>query len=447
MPCYMSPVSALRSHVAPIRFGYGLRADEAPPADPEGWLLGQLAADAPTLPYTPLAALQAASRAERPVPAGRPAAEPEPALLGTRISFGALLRTEELAWIEHRLASGSPFRDRLVDFWANHLTISRRIPGIAPYVPAYEHEAIRPHVVGRFEDMLIAATRHPAMLHYLGNHVSVGPNSEAGRNGRRGLNENLARELLELHTLSPAAGYTQGDVEALAAILTGWGIQAAPATHGFRFQAVAHEPGPKLLLGRRFGQGEEGGLAALRFLANHPATCRHLAIKLVRHFVADQPPPADVARIASVLEDTGCDLGAAARALVALPAAWEPPLSRFRSPRDYMLATGRALGGGNRLVTGVLRGMRETGQQLWAVPAPDGWPDTAANWISPDTLLRRIEVAHALARVAPAADPIALAGTLMGPLLRPETATAIGRAPSRIEAMALLLGSPEWMRR
>ena len=159
------------------------------------------------------------------------------------------------------------------------------------------------------------------------------------------------------------------------------------------------------------------------------------------------PPPADVARIASVLEDTGCDLGAAARALVALPAAWEPPLSRFRSPRDYMLATGRALGGGNRLVTGVLRGMRETGQQLWAVPAPDGWPDTAANWISPDTLLRRIEVAHALARVAPAADPIALAGTLMGPLLRPETATAIGRAPSRIEAMALLLGSPEWMRR
>lgn len=436
-----------RRHVAPIRFGHGLRADEAPPRDPEAWLLGQLAADAPVLAHAPLAALEAAFRAERPPPAGRPAPPPDPALLGTQVSFGALLMTEEAAWVEHRLSSSAPFRDRLVDFWANHLSVSRRVPAIAPFIPAYEHEAIRPHVTGRFEDMLLAAIRHPAMLHYLGNHVSVGPGSEAGRAGRRGVNENLARELLELHTLSPAGGYSQADVEAMAAILTGWGIETAPGAHGFRFRAAAHEPGAKLLLGRRFEDGEAGGVAAIRFLANHPATCRHLAGKLVRHFVADPPPPADAARIAAVLEDTGCDLGAAARAIVALPAAWEAPLGLFRSPRDYMLAAGRALGGGSGLVRGVLRGMREVGQQLWAAPAPDGWPDTMGAWLGPDTLLRRVELAQAMARAAPVADPLGRAEALLGPLLRPATATAIRRAPSRNDAMTLLLGSPEWMRR
>lgn len=434
----------IRRYIAPVRFGYGLRPDETPPKEPEDWLLGQLVPRSTPLAYTPLSVLHAASRASARLMEGRPAPTPDPMLLGLAANFGAMLATEERAWAQQRLSSSAPFLDRLVDFWTNHLSVSRRVPGIAPSIPPYEHEAIRPHVLGRFEDMLIAAIRHPAMLHYLGNHISMGPQSVAGRHFGRGLNENLAREVLELHTVSPAAGYGQADVEALAALLSGWGMETAPAT-GFRFQPSRHQPGSKSLLGRSFPDGEAGGLAALRFLANHPATFQHLASKLVRHFVDDQPAPGDVARVAAALSETSGDLAAAVRAVIALPSAWIP-LRRFRSPRDYMLAVGRALGGVSALAIPVLRGMRETGQPIWAAPAADGWPDTTAAWLGPDTLLRRIELAHAMARTFPVADPVGLAHHIMGPLIRTETATAIHRAPSRVEAMALLFGSPEWMR-
>ena len=236
----------------------------------------------------------------------------------------ALFRAEAKAELDNALTTPAPFRERLVWFWTNHFTVSVR-GGIAAVRGAFVEEAIRPHVTGRFEDMLLAVMHHPAMLLYLNNAGSVGPDSPAGQRSHRGLNENLARECLELHTVSPAAGYTQADVTNFAKILTGWSIDLRDAIRPA--SASARSPTSRARRSswaRRFPPGEEGGVAALHFLANHPATHRFLATKLVRHFVADEPPPDAVRRIEGVLRDTGGNLGAAAAALITLDAAWQP---------------------------------------------------------------------------------------------------------------------------
>ncbi len=233
--------------------------------------------------------------------------------------MGQLFKGEVDALVAYALTTPTPFRERLVWFWANHFTVSLRGGRTAALGGDYVRTAIRPHVTGRFADMLLAVMRHPAMLTYLDNAGSFGPGSPAGLQRNKGLNENLARESLELHTVSPAAGYTQADVTSYARILTGWSVangEKEPA--GFRFRPHMHEPGEQTLMGRIMPAGEEGGVAALALLANHPATHRHLAAKLVQHFVADDPAPADVRRVEGVLRDTGGDLGQAALALVAL---------------------------------------------------------------------------------------------------------------------------------
>ncbi|MCS6892041.1 MAG: DUF1800 domain-containing protein [Rhodovarius sp.] len=428
-------------HIAAIRFGLGPRPDQPPPAEPEAWLLAQLRSFPPAA-GPDLAACAAVYY--------RPLDGNEEAQNALRV---ALLRQESLAWAERVLTTEAPFAERLVAFWANHFTVSRRRGGIAPFIGHYEREAIRPHILGRFEDLLLAAIRHPAMLLYLDNTNSVGPNSPAGRNRRRGLNENLARELLELHTLTPRAGYGEEDVRALAALLSGWSIGRGAAFQepdGFFFRPGAHEPGRKILLGRSFPEGEEGGIEALRFLARHPATLGQLAFRLARHFAGDDPPPALIRRLEHSLLETQGDLGEAARLLITAPEAWQPPLSKFRSPLDYVIAVLRALGMGAEAAQPLLAGSFFLDQFLWNAPAPNGWPDTAAEWVAPEQLMRRIDWAHAWAGRAAAAGRVqaqALAELTLGPLLPAETATAIRRAGSQREALAILFGCPEFHRR
>jgi uncharacterized protein (DUF1800 family) len=311
----------------------------------------------------------------------------------------------------------------------------------------YIRTAIRPNVTGRFADMLMAVMHHPAMLTYLDNAGSFGPNSPAGLKRNKGLNENLARESLELHTVSPAAGYTQADVTSYAQILTGWSIsngQREPA--GFRFRAEMHEPGEQTLMGRSFPPGEEGGMAALTFLADHPATHRRLATKLVQHFVADDPAPADVRRIEGVLRDTGGHLGHAAAALITLPSAWQP-LGKLRSPQDYVLAALRAsdLPADNRPDGAAI--MRGLGQPLFGAPFPIGWPDRASDWAGPEAMMRRVDWSYGFSGRAAELDPATVADASLGPLLTPATYTAISRAGSRRDGLTLLFTSPEFQRR
>jgi uncharacterized protein (DUF1800 family) len=301
-------------------------------------------------------------------------------------------------------------------------------------------------VTGRFSDMLLAVMRHPGMLLYLENTQSVGPASPFGRRRQRGLNENLARECMELHTLSPAAGYTQADVTSFAMLLTGWSVELRADPPGFLFRPDTHQPGGQTVMGRDFPDGEAGAATALAFFASHPATHRHLATKLVRHFVADDPPPDAVRRIEAVLRDTGGDLGQASLALVALPDAWTPD-AKLRSPQDFVIASLRGLGLPAARQGNVMGALGVLGQPLFAAPQPNGWPDRAADWAAPEALLRRIDWSYGLAGRAQDIDPMRVADASLGPLLRPETAHAVQHAGSRRDALTLLFTAPEFQRR
>jgi uncharacterized protein (DUF1800 family) len=440
----------LRRSIAEARFGLGHRPGVAARGDPLAWLDGQIGRVLPqrTLPGVapPLGFAEAAALYHQRMQKERG---------DTSVQRAIALATERdaIAWMAHCLVSEAPFQDRLTQFWANHFTVSRRVRNAGLFIGPLIRDVIRPNLFGRFEDMLIGAVRQPGLLIYLANGRSTGPNSEAGqrgspRGGTRGLNENLAREILELHTLSPAGGYSQADVTAFASILAGWSVDRSENSQGFRFRAAQHEPGPKRLLGATIEEGEAGGVTALRLLARHPATHRHLATKLARHFVADDPPAAAVAAIEAVLRDTGGDLGATSRALLRLPDAWSTPLAKVRDPLDYVLAVGRALGMESGQAEGLVQACTALGQPLWTAPQPNGWPDLAEEWAQPEALLHRIEWAHAVAgRVAHRRDAAGLATAVLGPLASTAMLREVARAGSPQDAMTLVLVSPEFQRR
>jgi uncharacterized protein (DUF1800 family) len=424
------------SYHAMIRFGLGRRGSEPVPDDARGWLLAQLATagPAPIVPSTEdgLQALRF-DRENKPAPEDR--------------LVPPLVRTGYKAVLAHAIETDQPFRERLVWFWANHFAVSVRQGGCAPVACAFMQEAIRPHVTGNFTDMLLAVMQHPAMLLYLDNTGSVGPDSDAGQRSHRGLNENLARECMELHTVSPAAGYTQADVTAFANILTGWSIETKQEPLGYRFRPRAHQPGEQVVLGRRFPEGEEGGIAALRFLATHPSTYTFLATKLARHFIADNPPQAAVAAIAGALRATQGDLAAATLTLVKRQEAWNTKLGKLRSPQDYALAVLRAADLPEDKRPELLGILGSLGQPLFNPPLPNGWPDTANDWAAPEAMLRRIDWAYGFTGRLQAMEADAMADATLGPLLTPATAESVHRAGSRRDALTLLLTSPEFQRR
>ncbi len=346
------------------------------------------------------------------------------------------------------------FAERLTAFWVNHFAIAAG-SGLVErmLVGAFEREAIRPHVFGRFRDMLGAVTKHPAMLTYLNNAESVGPNSPAGRRSGTGLNENHARELMELHTIGVDAGYTQDDVIAVANILTGWtfvgrvrqGTADAPLG-SFLFARQAHEPGAQTVLGTLYpDDGEAQGEALLDFLAAHPATARHVAFKLARHFVADDPPEALVDRLASTFEDTGGDLRAVSLALVDADEAMIDA-NKIKPPQLFLWSAIRALDftPEPRLVLGVLQTL---GQPMWNPPSPEGFSDESATWLAPHAITSRLDLAE---QVAPAAaarySPAEYVDLILGPDVSDDTRTEILQAESRSQAIALLLMSPEFQR-
>src|SRR4051812_25782696 len=302
---------------------------------------------------------------------------------------------EAKARTEAALIAEIGFAERLVWFWSNHFCISA--DKIQSMSGAYEREAIRPHALGRFNDLLLAAENHPAMLFYLDNAVSMGANSIAGLNRSRGLNENLAREILELHTLGVRSGYGQDDVIAFANILTGWTFIAPgadPERGGeFIFNPRLHEPAAQTVLGQSYAnEGVEQGRAVLRDLAAHPATATHVATKLARHFIADQPPQELVDELARVFRDTSGDLKEVAKAMVASPAAWTLPPTKLRRPSEWGVAMVRATGIAEVDAVRFTQGLRLLGEALWRPSSPKGYADDEPSWI--DGLGRRIDVAN-----------------------------------------------------
>jgi uncharacterized protein (DUF1800 family) len=449
--------------IALNRFGLGARPDEQAPADPKRWLIAQLDAYA-ALPEpwaaqprsTALAQVWAEQqRAVRQAPEGERS--------GIRQAYLRKGRDAYLAAVGARagsaLQSRAPFAERLVHFWANHFAVSVDKLLVIGLAGGFEADAIRPHVLGRFEDMLLTAVRHPAMLLYLDQARSIGPNSLVARRGAmrrqdgKGLNENLAREILELHTLGVRSGYTQEDVTEFARALTGWTLPGDEALDGaqisFRFVPAMHEPGSRKLLGRSYPQdGEAQARAILHDLAMAPATARHLATRLAQHFVSDEPPPALVQRLADAYLASGGDLPSVYRALVAAPETWAAGAGKFKSPWDWTISSLRALGRREIAPNQVTNLLNQLGQPVWKPGSPAGYGDLAATWAAPDALLRRVEVAQRLAAgVGDTLDARTLAPRVLPGVLGERTRKAIASSESPATALALLLASPEFLRR
>jgi uncharacterized protein (DUF1800 family) len=338
--------------------------------------------------------------------------------------------------------------ERLIWFWSNHFCVSADKD--AAMVGAYEREAIRPHVLGRFADLLQAVESHPAMLLYLDNVQSMGADSIAGINRDKGLNENLARETLELHTLGVRSGYSQADVTNFAKVLTGWTwLRPEDPLHGGEFVFIKrlHEPGDQVVLGNRYtDRGIEQGRAVLADLARHPATAQHIAEKLARHFVADDPPPALVTKLATIFLDTDGNLKHVARTLVTAEESWTAPRQKLKPPAEWLAGVIRLIGTQSEIPIGrIMNAQVALGAPLWRPPAPNGYSDNEAAWI--DGIPRRIDIATEFAARASRADPLELLDSGLGPLASPLTRETVARAESRGQALALLVMAPEFLRR
>jgi uncharacterized protein (DUF1800 family) len=422
------------------RFGFGRRGTETLPNDVHGWLKSQLDAPDPLLVRPGPSMFNTVLTAQR-------YAEAQKAGTALPGGFAGLFADEMTTSLQYAISTDLPVRERLVWFWANHFTVSAR-GGPWPFGlnGTYVQEAIRPHVTGRFADMVKAVMRHPAMLDYLDNTHSIGPDSPVGRKQRRGVNENLARECMELHTLGLQSGYTQQDVTAFAAVLSGRMMKTDGDSPGFIFRADMHEPGSKTMLGQTFPEGFAGSEAALEWIADHPATQRHIATQLVQHFVADVPPLSCVGRVQAVLKDTNGDLMQTMLAIMAMDQAWQP-LTKFRPPAEYIVSVQRALDLPFEAGRGLLDATEDLGQPFRNPLLPNGWPDAASEWLSGEALLKRADWAMTQAARPGAPTAAAVADATLGDLCSPSTRAAIKACPTPAEALATLFASPEFMRR
>jgi uncharacterized protein (DUF1800 family) len=457
---------SLEGAIAAHRFGLGARPGEIAraSADPKAWLLGQLDGPAeqpkstdgqPLLNAGELVKAEQEFKVEKFMAKGR-ASKDEPKAGKVVNARKEQYQRELAARYALDITTGRPFAERLVWFWSNHFTVSAQHGPAAIFVGNFEREAIRPHITGTFEDMLFAVCMHPAMLIYLSNSRSSGPDSPAvGQRGKGGLNENLGRELLELHTLGVDGGYTQDDVIAMAKILTGWSFYGGRPS-GFGYYAGRHEPGPITLRGKTYPAGWDGGVAAIRDLARDPATARHVANKFATHFIGDDPPAASVARLEKSFKDTHGNLRALAEAAVNDPAGWTPEPKKMRTPVEYVTAAMRLIGwpqgtdaaAQDRQLQRFIGVTKQMGQLPFSAPSPKGWPDDSESWTGADGLFDRIEWARQVGNfLPPSANAVAIAEAGLGPLLRSATKTIMAKASSQGEALALLLSSPEFQRR
>ncbi|KEO88398.1 hypothetical protein EH30_03175 [Erythrobacter sp. JL475] len=483
-----------KASIALNRFGYGLKRAQSIPDDPARYLLGQMDA------YDPSPAILA-GRADNTAKPGEilqmlrrlrqqrqmQASESEadmaamterargsdplnglpPEVRQSYMAAGQTLRRDVAIRTNMTVASDTPMMERLVHFWSNHFSVSAQKPGTHYLVADHEFQAIRPFVLGRFSDMLKAAVLHPAMLLYLDQFQSVGPNSRfmqmrARRRqgdqggGPRGLNENLAREILELHTLGVDGGYSQGDVTEFARALTGWSIEGLGRferftqgqANGAAFVEVAHEPGNRTIMGRSYRDGgARQALEILDDLATHPSTARFVATKLARHFGGDDPPASLINRLEADFLETGGDLASLTRALIEAPEVWPAEPVKFRQPFEWLVSVLRLTGVENLDARRIPGALNEIGQLPWRAPSPAGYDDLAGSWAGPDALFRRVELAERIARNAPADDVMERAQTAFPGALSDNTRIWLSRAESGTQALGLLLVSPEMMRR
>jgi uncharacterized protein (DUF1800 family) len=457
--------------IAANRFGLGAKPGDLDiiGSDPRGWLQSQLKGPPPFLAAPGLRSVGeilaegfklTRERREQQRDAAASSPDKLQAVLKRLPQYYRPIYIAEVqARMRNAVSTQRPFVERLVYFWSNHFAVSVDKPAVTGIAGALEREAIRPHVLGNFYDLLLAVEQHPAMLMYLDNQRSVGPNSvqaqRAAKHDRTlGLNENLAREILELHTLGVDGGYTQADVTSFAKVLTGWSLGLGDVRDQgvagvFMFRPLVHEPGSQTVYRRSYSQSDIGqGQAVLKDLALAPATARHIATKLARHFIADDPSPRAVAQISQAFEKGGGDLPSVYDALIACQETWAAAQSKFKTPQDYVLSIYRGLEIPVTERADSILPFDTLGQRQFSPGSPAGYPDRSADWDGASALMKRIEFADALALAMSEPPKVSELGPqLLGATYSDETRTGIARAASSSQALTLLLTSPEFLRR
>jgi hypothetical protein len=413
----------------------------------------------------------------RPVGGVKPSREEQ---MARRKASQIIVREAAEARVLRALYSPRQLEQVMVDFWFNHFNVFAQKGLDHLWIGAYEEAAIRRHALGRFGDLLLATARHPAMLFYLDNWQNSAPGSRMPNGREVGINENYAREVMELHTLGVDGGYTQADVIALARILTGWGLlrprMPPPDRTGFYFDPTRHDSEAKLFLGRTIpASGEAEGVEALDMLAKSPATARHIGFELAQYFVADMPPPALVERLAGRFRDSGGDIGAVLKTLFARREFADSIGAKYKTPYQFVLSAARASGRPVQNPRPLLGTMARSGMPLYGCLTPDGYKNTEDAWLSPDATNLRISFATALAGggmpldQVPPVIPVAAMGpgmsgtseppptrgppvdaaaleTLLASTLSPRTRAAVDATAPGLRA-AMLLGGPDFMRR
>ena len=353
--------------------------------------------------------------------------------------------------VKRSIAADNSLAWRLQDFFSNHFSVTANSGLMKFLAPTLEREAIAQNLLGQYENMLIAVISHPAMIIYLNNERSFGPNSKIGKkNKKRGLNENLAREILELHTLGVSGGYTQEDVIELAKAITGWSVTRRNEKNdhpGFIFRVGGHEYGTRTVLGKKYkSDGFDQGESILRDLAVHPSTARFISTKLARHFIRDTPPEKLVDKMTKRWLATGGNIREVIITLIGSREAWQAEQKKFKTPRELLISAGRAAGMWRLPPRGTFVSLMELGQKPFSAGSPAGYGDIASDWDGADALNARIEWAAQFSKRT-RSNAIEMADQSLGALMSKETRSAIQRAESQHQARTLLVMSPEFQRR
>jgi len=421
------------------RFGLGARPDDPIPNDPVAWLTNQLTGPDPLANAAPTLAqgLALAGAALKGGDTHKAAQE----------KLAKFFLNEQQAIANNAITTPTPFRERLVWFWANHFAVQANSDGCYGSTGAFVREAIRPYVLDTFENMLLAVITHPAMLCSLNNDVSMGPQSQEALNkGKGGINENMARETMEFFTIGINAGYTQADVDALAYIFTGWTVSYTQPTIGFVIDSDMHQPGQQLLLGVTYPGTVFDGNNALQYLGTQPETYTLIATELVTHFVSDTPNPSDIATVAQALTSNNGSLVAAYNALINLQSAWVPQ-TKLRTPFDFTIAAARSVAAPLNVGNDLVRDMNGLGQPVWQPPFPNGWSDLAQDWSSASQMTLRTNWTSDFCNHFKTVDPDATAETALGALITQATLDMMARVTKTHDKLTILFCSPDFQRR
>ena len=430
-------------------FGLGARPDDSIQHDPASWLMSQLKSPDPT----PVAGLPTTADGLTLVQQYTLAAESSATRSALASQIGQTVLNETQALYVNAVTTIAPFRERLVWFWFNHFVImagntNAVVPATAgPYI----REVIRPHVTGNFSDMLVAAMHHPAMLYSLNNDQNYGPASpwaisQAKIGNYCSINENLARETLELFTLGANGGYTQADVDALAYLYTGFKVSVEQAPLGFSFEPMWAQPGQQTLLGRQYASTDAGCTAALRALAANHATANHIATKLVTHFVSDNPNSADIATVAQVFLSTGGNLLDTTTAVIGLASAWQE-LTKLRTPSELLISVMRAVGMTAAQVPYVVSTLQQMGSAPFCSDFPNGWSDLGADWCGSEQMLLRVNWLYWLTVRLGQRNLASIVESTVAPFISKSTLTAVTNGTTVAQQLLILFSSPEFQRR